>query len=71
MPGRFFLFQYEEGDIITMKKKHPCGSREWTAVRVGSEIKLRCNGCGREMIMERPALEKSTQNVVRPDKSGN
>ncbi|MBO4636001.1 MAG: DUF951 domain-containing protein [Clostridiales bacterium] len=65
MPGKFFLYQYQEGDVITMKKKHPCGSKEWTAIRVGGEVKLRCRGCGREMEMDRPTLEKSTVKVDR------
>lgn len=65
MPGKFFLFKYEPDDIVVMKKKHPCGSREWRLTRVGMECKLTCTGCGRTMTMDRPTLEKATVEVKR------
>jgi hypothetical protein len=48
-----------------MKKKHPCGSFEWTLTRVGAECKMTCNKCGRLAVMDRPTLEKSTVEVKR------
>jgi len=63
--GKFFLYKYEVGDVVVLKKKHPCGSREWTLTRVGADCKLTCNGCGRLMQMTRPQLEKSTCEVKR------
>lgn len=65
MPGKFFLYKYEVGDVVRMKKKHPCGSSEWTLTRVGAECKMTCNGCGRLAVMDRPTLEKSTVEVKR------
>ena len=38
------------GDILTMKKEHPCGSREWQVLRTGADFRLRCCGCGREVM---------------------
>jgi hypothetical protein len=65
MPGKFFLYKYEVGDVVRMKKKHPCGSFEWTLTRVGAECKMTCNTCGRLAVMDRPTLEKSTVEVKR------
>lgn len=65
MANKFLLYKYQLGDVITMKKGHPCGSKKWEAIRVGAEIKLKCLGCGHEVEMKRPALEKSTVSVER------
>ena len=65
MPGKFFLYAYEIGDVVKMKKKHPCGSFEWTVTRVGADCRLICNGCGRMTQMNRPVLEKATVEVRR------
>lgn len=63
MANKFFLYKYEEGDIITMKKAHPCGSKDWLVIRAGAEIKLRCQGCGHDVALPRPSVEKSTVAV--------
>ena len=65
MPGKFFLFKYEEGDIISTRKKHPCGSNTWTLTRVGADCKMVCTGCGRTMVLNHPQLEKMTSAVTR------
>lgn len=46
------------GDILTLKKKHPCGSDRWEVLRVGADFKLRCLGCGREIMDTRQKIEK-------------
>ena len=46
-------------DIVEMKKEHPCGSRRWEVLRVGMDLKLRCCGCGHEVMAPRRKLEKS------------
>ena len=69
MPSKFFLYKYEVGDIVKMKKKHPCGSYEWTLTRVGADCKMTCNTCGRLAVMTRPQLEKSTVEVRKPEAS--
>jgi len=48
----------EIDEKITLKKQHPCGSKEWRIVRVGADIKLQCLGCGRYVNMSRDALKK-------------
>ena len=54
------------GDILEMKKSHPCGSREWQVLRVGMDFKLRCAGCGREMMVPRSKAEKSVKQIRKP-----
>ena len=51
------------GDILTMKKTHPCGSRDWEVLRIGADFKLRCTGCGREVMGPRSKFEKSVRQV--------
>ena len=63
MANKFFLYKYSEGEIVTMKKAHPCGSKDWLVLRAGAEIKLRCQGCGHEVTLARPSLERSTVSV--------
>ena len=46
------------GDIVTMKKPHPCGSNRWEITRVGADFKLRCLGCGREVMNPRSKVER-------------
>lgn len=67
MAGKFFLFKYEEGDIIVSRKKHPCGSSHWILKRVGADCKLECEGCGRMMVANRPVVERMTSSVIRGD----
>ena len=40
--------KYEVGDIVKLKKPHPCGSHEWKILRVGADFRLECTGCGRQ-----------------------
>lgn len=53
-----------EGDIITMKKKHPCGSPDWKVMRTGADFRLKCTGCGHEMMMSRNLVEKNLKNCL-------
>ena len=55
------------GDILTMKKAHPCGSRDWAVLRVGADFKLRCLGCGREIMGPRSKFEKNLRQLRRGD----
>ena len=54
------------GDVVRLKKVHPCGGYEWEVVRLGADIGLRCRDCGRRLLMVRSALEKRVKAVVRP-----
>ncbi len=57
----------EIGDILEMKKEHPCGSRRWEVLRVGMDFRLRCDGCGREVMLPRKKAEKSLKKIIRPE----
>lgn len=57
--------EYEVGDIVRTKKQHPCGSKLWEITRVGVDFKLKCQGCGRIITLERPkALKMITKKVT-------
>lgn len=53
---------YQIGDIVETKKKHPCGSKEWEITRVGVDFKLKCLGCGHIVMIER---EKAIKSIKR------
>ena len=53
------------GDRLKMKKKHPCGSTEWQVLRIGADFKLRCLGCGREVMGPRSKFERNVRAVLR------
>ena len=53
------------GDVLVMKKNHPCGSREWEVLRTGADFKLRCCGCGREVMGARTKFENNVREVRR------
>ena len=53
-------------DILELKKDHPCGSRRWQVLRVGMDIKLRCLGCGHEVMQPRRKVEKMIKRIVPP-----
>lgn len=59
------------GDVLQMKKDHPCGSREFLVLRVGMDFKLRCLGCGREIMGPRRKLEKNIKKIIRDERRGN
>lgn len=53
------------GDILHMKKPHPCGSDRWQLLRVGADLRLRCLGCGHELLTPRGRIEKSVRSVEK------
>lgn len=56
---------FELGEIVQMKKKHPCGSYEFEIIRVGADIKIKCTGCGRIIMIPRSKFQKSAKKVVK------
>ena len=54
-------------DILTMKKAHPCGSNRWVVLRTGVDLRLRCMGCGHEMMIPRFKIEKNIRSVERTE----
>lgn len=53
------------GDLLIMKKKHPCGSNQWQVLRIGADFKLRCTGCGHEVMGARSKFEKNIKEMIR------
>ncbi len=56
---------FKVGDIIKMKKKHPCGSQEWEVLRVGADFRLKCLGCGHQIMVPRTMVEKNTREIKK------
>lgn len=56
--------EYKLGDIVVMKKAHPCGTNEWTITRVGADIKIKCCNCGRSIMMPRIEFNKKLKKVI-------
>ena len=56
------------GDRVEMKKPHPCGSRTWTIHRVGMDIKLRCEGCGHELMLPRRKAEQAIKRILSEER---
>ena len=52
-------------DILTLKKKHPCGSARWQVLRIGADFRLRCLGCGHEILTPRSNVEKNIRAIER------
>lgn len=53
-------------DILTMKKAHPCGETHFVVLRVGMDFKIKCMGCGREIMAPRKKIEKNIKRIDRP-----
>ena len=54
-------------DILVMKKAHPCGSKEWLVLRTGADFRLRCKGCGHEIMIPRAKAEKNIRSIIREE----
>jgi hypothetical protein len=59
------MHKIEVGDVLVLKKGHPCGENKWEVTRVGSDVKLKCLGCERTVMLERPTLLKRIKKVVK------
>ena len=53
------------GDIVQMRKTHPCGSDRWRVYRVGADIGIRCLGCDRRVMLPRRKFERSIKRKLR------
>ena len=51
------------GDIVRLKKQHPCGSKEWEVLRVGVDFRLKCCGCGHQIMIPRKQEEKNIREI--------
>ena len=59
------------GDTLELKKPHPCGEKRFTVMRVGSEIRIVCQECGRDMVLDRIKLERAVRHVFPADEHTN
>ena len=64
--GRSRAMDIAVGDTILTRKKHPCGASSFEVLRVGMDFKIRCTGCGREVMLPRAKIEKNIKKVVKP-----
>lgn len=55
------------GDILVMKKPHPCGEKRWLVLRTGADFRLCCQGCGHEVMVTRQKAEKNIRSVERTE----
>ena len=58
------------GDILMMKKPHPCGDHRFAVLRVGMDFRLRCQGCGHEFLIPRTKAEKSVKQIIPKESIG-
>jgi hypothetical protein len=52
-------------DLVRLRKPHPCGSYEWRVVRIGADIGLKCQVCGRRVLLDRRTFKKRVKTVIR------
>ncbi len=58
------LMHFELSDRLRLRKKHPCGGYDWEVVRVGADIGLRCETCGRRVLLPRSEVERRIKQVL-------
>lgn len=60
MPSKFNI-----GDIVELRKPHPCGSKEWEITRTGMDFRIKCIGCQHQVLIPRPKFEKSVKKIIK------
>ena len=71
MGGNQKVMDIQVGDILTMKKEHPCGARQFLVKRIGSDIRIVCRGCGRDVTVPRIKLEKGIKRGIPGEQTEN
>ncbi len=61
------IIRMKVGDTLELKKPHPCGEKRFRVMRVGSEVRILCSGCGRDMVLDRVKLEKAIRKLIPSD----
>lgn len=56
--------QFQLNDIVEMKKSHPCGENRWQIIRMGADIRIKCLGCGRSILIPRNEFSKKMKRVI-------
>jgi len=62
--------EFRLGDVVRLRKPHPCGGREWRVIRLGADIGLSCLTCGRYVLLPRRTLERRCAGVVQRGPAG-
>lgn len=57
--------QFQLGDIVQMKKPHPCGTNAWEVIRMGMDIRMKCTGCNHSVMLPRVKFEKQLKKVLQ------
>lgn len=57
------ILRLSVGDVVELKKPHPCSSHRFDVLRVGSEVRIKCQGCGRDMTLDRIKLERAVRHL--------
>jgi hypothetical protein len=60
------LIDVHVGDVVRLRKAHPCGGTDWQITRVGADIGLRCLGCGRYVLLPRDVFRRRAKMIVTP-----
>ena len=63
------IIKFKLHDIVELKKPHPCGNKQFEILRIGSEIRIVCLACGRDLVMDRIKLERATKKLIRTTES--
>lgn len=58
------ISEFALGDVVMMKKPHACGANEWSVIRVGADVKIRCRQCGRIVMMDRADFVRMGKRVL-------
>ena len=65
MNGEEPYMDIQVGDVIKLKKEHPCGSKEWEVLRIGADFRLKCIGCEHQIMISRKIVEKNPREIVK------
>ncbi|MBE6562196.1 MAG: DUF951 domain-containing protein [Ruminococcaceae bacterium] len=61
------IIRFQQGDVLELKKPHPCGEKRFCVLRTGSDVRIQCLGCGRDMTLPREKLERSVKKVTKEE----
>lgn len=61
------IIRFQQGDVLELKKPHPCGEKRFRVLRTGSDVRIQCLGCGRDMTLPREKLERSVKKVTKEE----
>lgn len=62
--SKYKIYPFQVGDVVKMKKTHPCGSDRWEVLRTGADFRIKCLGCTRSVMIPRPKFEKSVKDIL-------